>query len=375
MVKNILKVLYVAFGIILAFIVYIVGYNANGYNHIQNLTNKAIEAKDYTEVAMIHGGCFEKNNLISEDSDVLDLVIFPSTTLSSVKYYTSEKDVDAANSYDNSYYIYIFNPTFETTNLKTTTVTNGTGIRFKSANGSYDYKFTLTEEVNRSEMLEKPNNVKDSILKGTRDLSKNYTNWNFYNFTLTESIIEAMSDSLNGEITALSILNSSSEEVFSIDVQLNFSQQFFEDVKPLVEHYNTYIEEVNSDDKEIKDAADEKFDQFYLGDENTKGFEESFKENQNYTFRHPDNYLQPTKLVWQTIGILVIYLVCFALLYMLLFHFAFLKRLISRDTHNNYKRNPGVKQREAINAKTKEINKNEKDTDVKPTEVTEEVKE
>lgn len=374
MVKNILKVLYVAFGVILAFVVYIVGYNSNGYSHIESLTSKAIEAKDYTEVAMIHGGCFEKNSLITEDSDVLDMAIFPSTTLSSVQYYVSEDTTEVKNSYDNSYYIYIFNPNFETTNLKAATTTNGTGIRFKSASGSYDYKFVLTDTVNASEMVEKPGSIKESILKGERDLFQNYTNWSFYNFTLTQSIVEAMSDSLNGEINSISVLNSSSEEVFSIDVQLDFSQQFFEDVKPLVENYNTYIEEVNSDNEEIKNAANDKFDKFYLGDENTKGFEETFKENVNYTFRHPDSYLQPTKLVWQTIGMLAIYLVCFALLYVLLFHFAFLKRLISRESHNSYRKNPGVKQRQ--NKEKGSTGKNSEDIiDVKPSEPAEEVHE
>lgn len=347
MIKNILKVLYIAFGLIMAFLIYLIGYRSNIYNHIQDLTATAIAEKNYVDVGMIHGGCFEKNNLVVEDSDQLDLVIFPSTTLVSLSYYTDEKNTTVVNSYDKSYYVYIFYPTFETMDIKTNKLVNSAGIRFKSINGSYDYVFKISDTVNEDRYIAKPTSAKEVLLNSER----NVYSWEFYNITLTESLIEAMSDSLKGDIVSLSVLDSSGAEVYSVDVALDFSQTFFTDVQPLVDHYNTYLEEYNSDDKAIRENAVSKFDEFYLGTEDTEGFEKTFQANENYTFRYPDSYLQPSKLIWQTVGILALFVICMLLFYVLLFHFAFIKRLVSREGRQNYRRNPGASRRNVIEAK------------------------
>lgn len=372
MIKSVLKVVYVAFGLIVAVLVYIVGYNSNGFNHISNLTAKAIEAKDYVEVAKIHGGCFDTTNLVEENEDILDLAIFPSTTLTTISYYTNvdEKTTTTVNSYDNSYYIYIFNPQLDMDTKEFNGKTmNYTGIRFSSSNGYYDYKFQITEELNSEDYIEYPQSVKEYLLNSERNLFNSYANWNFFNLTLTSTLINAMESELNGDITSISVLDRDGTSKFTYEVNLDFSQQFFTDVALLVKNYNVYIEEVNSDDETIQKGAEDKFNEFYLGTETTKGFLDIFNEIEQYSFRHEDSYLQPASLVWQTIGILVLYLICAFLLYMLFFHFAFLKGLISRDSRkNNYRAKPTTKKKEAIDAKvtvSKENTKTEEVTDDK----------
>ena len=64
---------------------------------------------------------------------------------------------------------------------------------------------------------------------------------------------------LDGGITSISILDScsnNSEHIkCNIDVNLDFSQEFFKDVEDLVKNYNQYIEDSNSEDSKIKDNA------------------------------------------------------------------------------------------------------------------------
>ncbi len=349
--KKILKIGYIALGLVIAVLVYLIGYNSNGFNHISKLTNKAIENKDYVELAKIHGGCFDTFNLVEENDEILDMAIFPSTTLGSVTYYDEEDKTKTVSRYDASYYIYIMNPKFDTDTKEVNGKPfNDTALRFISANGTYDYKFQIDKNINSSLYLEKPKSEAEALLNSSRDIFSTYTNWNFFNISLTRSLVNAMG--LEDGIHSIEVLDRDGVVKFSYDVHLDFTQTFFTDVEPLITHYNTYIEEYNSDDKEVKNNASKKFDEFYLGED---GFEAKFKKNENYSFRHENKYLQPSSLIWQTIGILVLYLICISLFYFLLFHFSFLKGLISRRTDGKYSVNPGAKRKDTINAKTKDI--------------------
>ena len=73
--KGILKIIYIVVGVIATILVYVLGYNSNCVNHIVNLTNEAIAEKDYVQLAKIHGGCFDVNNLAVENDDLLTLII------------------------------------------------------------------------------------------------------------------------------------------------------------------------------------------------------------------------------------------------------------------------------------------------------------
>ena len=243
MLKSILKVLYISFGIIIAFFVYMLSYNTNAYSYIQGITMDAIEAKDYAEVAMIHGGCFDKRNIAVENDDKFDLAVFPSTTLSTYNYYTNpdSEDTESVITYDNSYYIYIFNPTFNMTSYTINSKSlNDLAIRFNSTNGSYLYNLEVSNTINSDLYAAKPSNLNESVLKSQRSANYDYTNWHFINVTLTKTMIDEMQSSLNGDISSFTIIDSDGKEVSTIDIQLDFSQVFFTDVSPLVQHYNEY---------------------------------------------------------------------------------------------------------------------------------------
>ena len=368
MLKSILKVLYISFGIIIAFFVYMLSYNTNAYSYIQGITMDAIEAKDYAEVAMIHGGCFDKRNIAVENDDKFDLAVFPSTTLSTYNYYTNpdSEDTESVITYDNSYYIYIFNPTFNMTSYTINSKSlNDLAIRFNSTNGSYLYNLEVSNTINSDLYAAKPSNLNESVLKSQRSANYDYTNWHFINVTLTKTMIDEMQSSLNGNISSFTIIDSDGKEVSTIDIQLDFSQAFFTDVSPLVQHYNEYIENYqkasDEDDKDAMAEAENKFNEFYLDNEETgtKGFESTFP-NEYYTFRHVDSYLRPSSLIWKTIGIIVLYLLCAFILYILLFHFNTIKSIFMRNNNNrNGYKGRYTPKGEVINAKASDLKSKE----------------
>lgn len=361
--KGILKVVYIVFAVIAAVIVYFLGYNSNSVNHIVNLTNKAIESQNYVEVAKIHGGCFDINNLATEDSDDFDIAIFPATTLIQYSYYETEESETPVTKakYDQAYYIYVFNPKFSLTpNEVDGLYLNDAGIKFKSASGSYNYKFQITETINKDDYNEKPLTFEDALLNGKRESVTYYENWNFINVTLTRSLINTVASQLKGDINSIDILDKDGEAIYTIDVKLDFSQEFFADVNDLCVEYNKFVDVINSKDAtdEEKESADKAFETFYVGTEDTPGFEEEFLKNENYSFRYADGYLQPGSLVWQTIGLIALFIAAAALLYFLLFHFAFIKEFIARQGRGNgkYRVNPGANRRtNSINAKVNEV--------------------
>lgn len=334
--KTILKFFYLAFAVVLGVVIYLNAYNTAGFNYINNLTKTAIESKEYYKVGMIHGGCFDTKNISTTSSDKLDLVIFPSVTLESFNYYDAEtvgsKDEKTItyNEFCNSYYIYIFNSNISDINSTTNGVaTNMAGLRFKSNTSSYDYLFKITSDVNSSSYVEKPTTVDDYLLKGERNLFNYKLNYDFFNITLTSLDIKAMQNAgLEGAITGFDILDQTGNVIATSDVNLDFSQKFFDDASELVSHYNTYIKEYSaSKSKEDKKAAEDKFNAFYDGED---GFEKRFtSEHPDYTFRYSDSYLRPGKLIWNGVGVLAIFALCVVLIYILLFHFAFIKGLIT----------------------------------------------
>lgn len=376
--RGILRIVYIAFGVIMAIIIAIMAYNTNGYNFIYNKTQAAIKDKNYVEVAKIHGGNFWDQTIATENSDVVDVVIYPASTLTQITYYTDpEKDTTTTyNVYEKAYYINTFILTKMDTKefSKGGVMTNETGLRFYG-DTVYNYYYTISDTVNSSKLTAKPTSPSATIIHGARK-SRSFNNWGFFGFTLTESMYEAMkSDGLSGVITKVGILDANGEEVTTLNVTLDFEHEFFDDVHELIEQYNTYIDvQTNPDSTDaMKKEATDKFNAFYndTKDENgnvvKEGFESKFLSTPHCTFRYKDSELQPASLIWQTIGIIALVIVVLALLYMLLFHFKFLKSLISRERWAGRK-NLGT--RGTVKTNAKEIKEAPKANTNKPNKAT-----
>lgn len=343
--RTILKVVYFMFAAILALVVYLFTYNSAGYDHVKALSDAAISEKNYSDLGKIFGGCLDTRSIIEDTSDYLDMVIYPSSTLTSVSY-TENEESKSFNKYEDSYYIYIINPTFDYDDVSVNgNVINKTAIRFESDTNSYDYYLKITDSINSEIYVESPSTLNEAVMKNNRDYTVDYASWNFFKIVITESMLNAMNI---GEVKSVSIIDSDGENIYTISADMNFTQEYFTFVEPLTIEYNKYLSVVELDDEEKLAAADEIFNLFYFGENGNDGFESLVNNSEFYSFRYTDDYLQPSSLIWRSIGMVLFFAVAVMLLYALLFHFKQLKALISgeaRKSRNKYNPAPRPKQK------------------------------
>lgn len=329
------KVLYFGVAVIIGIVVALLGYSSNQYNHIYGLTSEAISEKNYSEVAKIFGGCFDTKSIITEDSEDVDVVVYPGSSLTNVSY----GDKKTFLAYEEAYYVYIFSPKFSyLTATNGDTMSNKTSLRFTSGTKNYDYPFIVSSTVNSSTYKEKPETALEAVLNASRDVTATQSNWGFMTVTVTKTMLDEFTRVNGSPITSMSILNNIGENVFTTDIDLTFSQSFFADIDELFVNYNIYLQAYLADNNN-KEAVTT-FNAFY--EEWYKDFEASTATT-GYTFRYDDSYLSPGKLIWQTVGMLALFLVMIILFYILLFHFAAIKRLFNRESYKDYSNNKGGK--------------------------------
>ena len=367
MIKKVLKVLYISFGLLIGLLVCLVGYQTNGATHVMNMVNEALDSKNYSELVMIHGVCFDKESIVEDDSDKLDIVIFPGTHLTMAQYYENgdeendDKTVVKKYLAEKAYYIYIISPKFSIKGYsENKEFVNHSGLKFVSNNSSYKYNFLVSDTVN-DECLEKtPVCFEDSYFGYRDDINYNSV-WGYMNIVITEGMLKAMNVSNTNKIE---IYDDTDTIAASFDVNLDFSQKFFTDVDPFVSTHNDYLKKIDGheNDRSLVKEADAEFEKFYLGEakDGSSGFKNDFvKLDDSYSFRYDDKILAPGKLVWQTIGGLAIYLLAAVVLYLLFFHFKDLMNIFTKNK-GNYRVNPAsvnaAKQanNNIINAKVKE---------------------
>ncbi len=329
------KVLYVGVSVILAIVIYMVGYQSNQNNHIYELVSKNVSSGEYANVGRTLGGCFDTNSIVSENEEKLDLVIYPATTLTSSYQYGDQR----YQHFETAYYIYLFKPQFSLWNTEDEKAPNKAGIRFTASDGSsYDYYYLVNEDVNSNCYVSNPNTLEEALLKNKRQhiIYQKQHGLLFTISTFTKTQLNLIKERLNGNaIDAISILDIRGEVVYTTNVQLDFSQAFFTDIESFSTRFDEYVQTVNatSDSKEKKNLEKE-FSEF------SKEWQDNtfapWIDEKGYTMRYDNNVLSPSSLIWRTIGMVALFGVVVVILYLLLFHFAAIKRIFSRETYKDY---------------------------------------
>lgn len=353
------KILYFGVAIIIGILVFIMSYSSNQMNHLESLVKGAIDNEKFHEVPMVWDGCFDTNSIIENNQDNLDIVLYPATSQTDITLKIGEESRREVE-YEKAYYLYIFNAKFSLGNINDgATNYNETCLEFSSESNSssYKYYFVVNEEINKGSYIEEPTTLAEALLNNSRDVTNTNETWNFMRVTLTETMINHITSSIGGEITKFDLKDSDGNIQYSSDVKLDFSQPFFTDVKDLFENYNIYLDSylaADGDKTKIQEASD-KFQEFYEAwkiefDKNEKG----------YTFRYDDNILTPSKLMWQTVGMVTLYAVVIVLFYILLFHFSAIRKIFSRETYKDYSDDKEV----MVNGKMVKRNKGKQTKDI-----------
>ena len=361
------KVLYLSVAFIFGIIVALLAYNSNQFNNVYEKINIAIEEKKYDEIPKIFGGCHDSNEILAEENESVEVVIYNGTALTDLAY---GKD-SASNfvSYEGSYYIYLFNSKFSTVTYNEKE--NNTAFVFTADNGKkYSYYYVVNDIVNSSVYAQEQLTVEDVLLNAARDLTVAESSWGLTSLNLTESMVEFIEKKIEGAITGLEIVDNEGKLVAEFDINLDFSQKFFTDVNDLIDYYNAYLEVANDSTKEeemnlasyyvygwqegfssIKSEDSESIKNLNKIQEKDATKYEAYKKNYDdaYTivyavncyftgssFRYGDDYLSPSKIIWQTVGMMCIYALVIVAFYILLFHFDFIRGLFSKDTYKEY---------------------------------------
>lgn len=340
------KVLYFGVAIVFGILVYIIGYSSNQMNHLVGLVNNAIAEEEFYKVPMIWGGCFDTKSIVEDNSDKLDLEVYPATSQIDITYGT-EDNSQRYLEFEQAYYFYIFNAKFTTsTAVVGETSSNKTAVEFKSSETGkgYNYYFVVSDTINSSSYVAEPTTKEEQLLNSTRDITNTKDDWNFMRVTFTKTMLDEIEKSLGGKITSLSINDCDGNSVYTTNISLDYSQSFFSD-KKMVEmftKYNTYLDSyiaANNDSDKIKELNNEWGTQF---DAWKKEFIAE-SEVTGYAIGYESSVVTPSKIVWQTIGMLALYALVVILFYVLLFHFSAIKGLFSKESYKKYSKEKRAK--------------------------------
>ena len=410
--RLIIKVIYISFALIIVFFSSIVLFNTAKGDHIINVTNKALQEKDYNEILSLFCGIYYEDSSVTGKKGDTDIIVNPSYVEKSFYY---AKDVDGKtethfyHKFLKSYSFFIFNSDFTTTTRKVKGENiNEAGIKFilnkDGETVEYNYPFVISSTVNTTKTFDAATSVYDYELNYKRDIITDSQKYGFYNFTINENTIEAIENSIGGEITGFNVVDSSNKNVFESDFTFafEFAEPFYmteyngsKEAGVIENIYNTYIPyydsyKINSKkyiadnyvaEYNSKSVYEEKNKQF---DESVTNFIDKIKNSTEYDSKIKVSKTESeiitnsviAKAVWRTIGIEALVLLVIVVIYILLFHFQQLRDFIFRnDRRTPIRAKVQNKEPEQQKAKFNYNQSGNQVIDVKPEEAKEEPKE
>ena len=377
-IKTFFKVLYIAVSLVVAVFVAIITYNNYAISHIQNLATSAVNAKNYNEVERIFGTFFSTKAEIYEVEKDYEFVIYPSVAFSSYTYTNASGEKTLYEQEDKAYYLYLIKPSIDIINdVKSSTISNQSGFRLYFNDGtSFLYNFAVDSTYNSNLLKEDPQNLNEAILYSKRNTFTAYSYLNYFDITITTSIVNAAKEVSNSNadatVSAIAVVDSTGKDVKKYDANLDFNQSFYSYAQTYVDKYNTYIKDFKAaESNDTKKSLTSEFENFFYGS-NKDGYYYTFSNNPDCGVGYGKDYAYPWWLYLQAGGMTLLFAVVLFLLYMLLFHFSFLKSLAQRlTTGRNKPRNQGRRGNVNVEAsRIKKVNENNNlEADVKEVEV------
>ena len=373
--KTILKFVYGFFVIVVAVIVYLgMDQSFSSKNYIDLLNNastKAINEKDYDDLARcfsIFSTPIEKEKValkgVSETESVT--AIYSSVSQFSATYFEDGNSKDSQR-IEYAYLVIISNPKFQFES--SSDGTNKTSFRFYGLNKdneevTYDYNFKLSEDTNASNFIGKPQNEKEAVLHGKRDLITDYRPYNLLFFPIFQTTIKYIMEEGNMvSVNGFNVVENTGKAIYDtkVECKLDFSQKITSDLATWLEYVNKYNE---LDEEELTSIVN--YLNEFTADPNT--YVSNF--DNNYLLGYAKEDIYTSNIVGQSIGIVVLFLVVAVLIYFVLFHLNKIKEFVARFSKKTPERNvpnkeirtqtviskSGVKKEDVVDAKIEEVN-------------------
>ena len=364
MFRTILKVIYFAFAFFIAIISYMVTYQGNIYDVLNDRAQGYIEDENYDQLGRMFGGIFNSDERIDGSLDQYQnekvrIQLYEGTTEANYTYYVKDKDdkgkeielAKAYHAYDKAYYLYLFDVEFETSNVEGSDkkLTNKTAITFYNEEGkSYDYLLTNTSSINQDSFRGTPRDKYESVLNGSRDLNSFAKNWGFYSVIIDETLVEAVQAKLNPEskLVGFNIKNNDGKLVYNDTISFNFDFEataestFYTDTQVLYDAYDKLMPlyDKHKNGEISKDEYKKAYDEF---NKTIEPFDKKLKEGgfPSYLQSFTQKELVPGWVMWKTMGQVLLFVVLIFVVYLLLFKFrqvaATLSKLWGKITGKN----------------------------------------
>lgn len=325
------KIMYFILVIAIGIAVYYVDYTNNQYKYTLGLVEEALQKENYVDVAKIFGGLFDSKSIVNyenDNNDKIDLVVYPSTTLSQVNF-GEDATPDVYARYEKSYNFYLYKNKYDLatyTDEEKGANVNNSGIKFYSNENEYMYYFIVNSEMNPMYYKENPFNFTEALLNDDRDYVTTFETVGFISISFTQIMLEEIVKQLGGNITKVEVVDAKGNSVIQQNIKLDFTDTFFVDCDDMIKRYDEVLAEVKKyeNDEAKQEEISKNFEKEY-----NKWIEEFEKKNHpTYTFGFDEEYLNPKSLRKKSIGALAIYLAITFVLYFIFFHRKLIKKLI-----------------------------------------------
>ncbi len=343
MLKTIGKIVYITFAAILAVLFGVLNYNTSSDEAYVEVVSKAAKDEDTEKLVYAFSSFslpYDATPYVTKSNANGDkLYIYGTMNQINMNYYSDAEATEAKETFKRIefvYYVFLRSPQFTfTNNTQNGVISNKTGIRFYNADGVYfDYHFVVSDTINSDEYVAHPLTKEDAMMKSKRTYTTTYMNERFkYNFMLipvTESMVEYIKTNKlnNKDITKINYLDSTGNLVYAEDVNanLNYSQDFFVSIKDYRDAFRAYYDSntETEEGKTAKENATKYINEFKLSNLGNPSYKEGLKKDEVYN----------AGLVWKTIGLVFVFVLAFAIVYILMFHFALIKRIVFRRSYN-----------------------------------------
>ena len=373
MAKTIFKVIYIAFAAVLAVVVFSFNYQSNQYNAVIDRVNKYIKNEEYSNVARIFGGAFDSNNILeTEKYDDVTMVLYPGTKeniitftqedalkadeMNDYVFHKKDKDDYTFHRFQKAYYLYLFDIKYSLADVKLddNVFENAAAVRFIGENDEeYDYMLKITSTVNTDLYVKAADNLKDATLvkdisasgkQVDRNIIHTYNGFNVAPITFDELKISYIKEELGANIKAFNLVDRDGYTVFDEAITFNFQfdDQFFTDAVSVFDAYDAFVpffENYNSDSFSVLDTEMKKITKEEYKSEkskfntNTEDFANEIKEGvyPSYKLAMTEKEIFGNNIIGKTIGIEVLYVLVVVIIYILIFKFATIKRLVFRQ--------------------------------------------
>ena len=385
--KTILKVIYGFFVLIIGVIIYMVADQSfasqNYINLVTDASLKAYEENNYDDLARvfsIFSTPIEKEKValkgVTEKESVT--AIYSTVNQFSATYYKDgNSTTDQRIEYE--YLVIVSNPKFQYES--SSDGTNKTAFRFYGLDKDnnevyYDYSFVLSENVNSASFVGDPQNEKEAVLHGSRNLLSDYTQYNLLFFPIFETTIKYIMEEKNMvSLTGFNIVENTGKQIYDSNVscKFDFSQRITSDLATWVNNFNKY----NDDKAGIAKLEDEEYKAVvtYLNDftNNPDTYVANFEDY--YLVGYPREAVYTPDIIYKSIGVVLLFLVVAVLLFIVLFYFNRIKEFVARFSKKTPERNipnkeirkqtviskSGVKKEDVVEAKVEEVKPDSKE--------------